>query len=590
MASILSQLTEIFSKAFIECGYDSRYGLVGESQRPDLCQFQCNGALAAAKSAKKNPREVAQAVLAIAGHNKALGKLSIAGPGFINIIISDTFLAGQIDGFARDSRCGCAAAPLPLTAVVDYGGPNVAKPMHVGHLRSAIIGQCICNLFKFQGHRVIADNHLGDWGTQMGMLICAVHDAQPGLPYFDEKSIGPYPAEPPVTIDQLEKLYPQANSRCKGDPQEMERAQRATVELQAGRPGYTALWKHFVDISVKRLTADFDRLGVKFDYWYGESFYQKRMEALVGRLRSQGAAHESEGALVVDVGEEGDAKKIPPLLLMKSDGAFLYGTSDLATLDYRTATFAPGRIVYVVDIRQSLHFTQVFRAARIAGIAARGTRLEHAGFGTVNGPDGKPFKTREGNAMQLGDLLDQMHEKAYERMLEAGVAKQCTQEEKRAIARLVGLAALKFADLQNNRESDYVFDLEKFTQFEGKTGPYLLYSAVRIKSILRNGAEKGLAAGGAIIMPSTNSERALMLVMGRLPDSIDAAAVSLAPSILCDWAYTMAQTFNGFYRDCHILNEQNRERQASWLSLVNLALDQIALVLGLLGISIPERM
>jgi len=589
MASITETLTGLFSRAFAHCGHEPRFGRVVESQRPDLCQFQCNGALAVAKAARKNPRAVAQEIVAALDKGDIIGNLAVEGPGFINITVSDSFLSGLLDSVRRDDRLGLPRPAESKTIVIDYAGPNVAKPMHVGHLRSAIIGQCFCNLLRLCGHKVIADNHLGDWGTQMGMLICAVREKYPGLSYFDESFSGQYPQEPPVSIDELEKLYPQASARCKADPAAMDQALRATLELQNGRPGYLALWKHFVAVSVERLKADLDKLGVTFDYWLGESFYQERMKSLVKRLRDRGIARESEGALVVDVAAEGDTKEVPPLLLMKSDGAFLYGTSDLATLEYRMETFAPSHIIYVVDIRQGLHFTQVFRAARAAGIVNEKVSLEHAGFGTVNGPDGRPFKTREGNVMQLGDLLDMVYEKAFERMIEAGVAKDCDEDEKRDIARKVGLAALRFADLQNNRESDYIFDIDKFTQFEGKTGPYLLYSVVRIKSILRNAGEKGLS-GGAISPPVTESERDLMLVLGRLPDVITSAADSLAPSVLCDWAYTTAQQFNRFYRDCHVLNEKDKSRQASWLSLIKLTLDELTLVLGLLGMEAPERM
>jgi arginyl-tRNA synthetase len=590
MASLISLLTDIFSCAFEQAGLDRHFGHVTESQRPDLCQFQCNGALAAAKAAKKNPREVASAVLSLLQNNKNVKDLSIAGPGFINFNIDDTFLVNHLKGITQDPALGCSLYSNSNTVVIDFGGPNVAKPMHVGHLRSAIIGQALCNLFKFCGYRVISDNHLGDWGTQMGMLICAIKEMYPGLPYFDSSFSGTYPQQSPVSIDELEKIYPQANKKCKSDPLAMAEAQRATLELQSGRAGYIALWKHFVNISKNRLSADFDKLNVKFDYWQGESFYQNPMEKLVAKLREKGLAEISEGALVINVTQESDTKEVPPLLLMKSDGAFLYGTSDLATLEYRMEAFSPERIIYVVDKRQSLHFTQVFRAGRRTGIVKDTTALDHAGFGTVNGPDGKPFKTREGNAMQLGHLIGMVYEKAMERITEAGIAAQFDETEKRIIARKTGLAALKFADLQNHRESDYVFDIDKFVQFEGKTGPYLLYSAVRIKSILRNAAESGLTAYGEIISPCGDAERNLMLALCRLPDAISLASGSLLPSILCDWAYSMAQEFNRFYRDCHILKEQNKSRQASWLSLVKLSLDEVTLLLGILGIEIPERM
>ncbi|MBD3390953.1 MAG: arginine--tRNA ligase [Chitinivibrionales bacterium] len=589
MASFQAILTDIFGAAFAHCGFERRFGQVVISQRPDLCQFQCNGALAVSKAARQNPREIAARVVDTVGSREELSHMSIAGPGFININLAPSFLAAHLRDVARDPRCGTPAGVIPGKVVIDYGGPNVAKPMHVGHLRNAIIGQCFSNLFGFLGSPVVSDNHLGDWGTQMGMLICALAEMHPELPYFDAGSRGPYPGQPPVSIEELEAIYPEANRRCKADPEAMARAQKATVELQNGRPGYVALWKYFVDVSVERLKADFEKLGVAFDRWLGESFYQKRMEDLVARLKKQGLAKESEGALVLPVSRDGDTREIPPLMLMKSDGAFLYGTSDLATLEFRMQEFNPSEIIYVVDIRQSLHFEQVFRAARRAGIVPESVRLEHAGFGTVNGPDGRPFKTREGDVMQLGDLLDMVYARAYERMVEAGVAQDRPEDEKRDIARKVGLAALRFADLQNHRTSDYVFDIEKFLQFEGKTGPYLLYSAVRIKSILRNAAEKRLSPG-EIAAPQSDAEQNLMLALGHLPASVRTAADTLAPNVLCDWAYGLAQQFNRFYRDCHVLREKDARRQGSWLALIRLALDELTLALGLLGMEIPDRM
>ncbi len=589
MASLRSLLTDIFSRAFKKCGYDPAYGQVVESQRPDLCQFQCNGALAASKAAKKNPRDIAKQLVESIERNDTISALSVAGPGFVNITLADDFLARHLNAVAADPRLGCPPDKRGGTVVVDYGSPNVAKPMHVGHLRNAIIGQCFCRLFEFLGRRVVADNHVGDWGTQMGMLICAIRDKDPSLPYFDESRGGPYPAEPPVGIEELERIYPAASAKCKSDPEAMARAQKATVELQNGRPGYVALWQHFVRVSVERLRRDFDKLGVTFDHWLGESFYQKRMETLVKRLREEKVARESEGAVVIDVAQGSDTKEIPPLMLMKSDGAFLYGTSDLATLEYRMETFEPTEIIYVVDMRQSLHFVQLFRAARLARIVPEGVRLEHAGFGTVNGPDGKPFKTREGGVMPLGDLLDMVYAKAYERMIEAGMAGDSSEEDKRGIARAVGLAALRFADLQNHRASDYVFDIDKFLQFEGKTGPYVQYCAVRIKSILRNASERKLSPA-TIIAPSGEAERALVILLGQFPDSVRISADNLTPNTLCDWAYNVAQTFSGFYRDCHVLRETDAARQASWLSLIKLVLDELSLALHLLGMEIPERM
>ncbi len=587
MASLKEYLSGVFSDAFEAQGIDRKYGIVVESQRPDLGQFQCNGALAAAKEAKKNPRMIAQALVEQVEKNEAVENLTIAGPGFINITLTDHFLSAHLEELRYDPRLGCEPRLIEKTVVVDFGGPNVAKPMHVGHLRSSIIGDSLQRLFRFLGATVHGDNHMGDWGTQMGMLICELRLRTPELPYFDSQPHETYPDESPVSLSDLEEMYPTASARCKSDQEAMAEALRATTELQQGRPGYVALWKHFVRLSLEGLKRDFDRLGVAFDMWLGESFYKDRMDTLVTGLERAGIAEESEGAWVMRVARDDDTREIPPLMLVKSGGGYLYGTSDLAAIQYRVEELGADEIVYIVDKRQDLHFEQVFRAARKAGISVD-VSMSHAGFGTVNGPDGKPFKTRAGGVMKLSDLMEQVVSKARERMDEAGVAGEFSEEEREDIALKVGLAALKFADLSNNRTSDYVFDIEKFTKFEGKTGPYLLYSAVRIKSILRNAAQRGVSSGP--IQPPGDTERGLILILSRLPDILNEAADGYLPHYLCDFAYALSQEFNRFYRDCHILNEKNNARQGSWMSLAGLVLSELELVLELLGIAVPERM
>ncbi len=588
MRSITSLLTELFAKAFCAQNLDPRYGQVVESARPDLCQYQCNGALAAAKQARRNPREIAQAIRDRVSESEMLEDLSIAGPGFINIMVNDAFLARHMQTLTNDSRMGAPVVDSPRQALVDFGSPNVAKPMHVGHLRSSLIGDSLQRLLRFLGEQVTTDNHLGDWGTQMGMLITELQRRQPNLPYFDPSFAGPYPENPPVDLADLERMYPEASKRCKGNEHDMAEAVSATAELQAGRPGYIALWKHFYALSLTELKRDYERLGIDFDYWLGESHYRDRMERLVARLKAEGKAEQSEGAWIVPVTDPGDTREIPPLLLEKSGGGFLYGTSDLATIEERVERFNAEEILYVVDKRQALHFEQVFRAAYKTGIAPSSTVMAHVGFGTVNGPDGKPFKTREGGVMKLSDLVEQVTARASERMAEAGVAEGFSEEERSEVARKVALAALKFADLSNHRESDYVFDIDKFTRFEGKTGPYLLYSAVRIKSILRNVAERGFDASA--LLPPTDPERKLMLLLGNAPNSLLAAREGYQPHYLCEFAYALSQEFNRFYRDCHILSEQDAARRGSWISLVKLTLAELELFLGLLGIELPDRM
>jgi arginyl-tRNA synthetase len=583
-----SMLSDIFADAFDQIGLDRRFGQVTESARPDLGQFQCNGALAAAKEAKRNPREIAQQITERLTRHPSIESLSIAGPGFINILLKDAFLARYANDMLQDERLSCPPTSTPRTVIIDFGGPNVAKPMHVGHLRSSIIGDSLQRLLRYSGEKTIADNHLGDWGTQIGMLITELRQRNPQLPYFDEQYDGAYPEQPPVSLGDLEEMYPMASKRCKSNEQDMAEAIQATAELQQGRPGYVALWRHFYDLSLRALQKEFERLDIHFDFWLGESHYKQRMEAMVERLKMEGKAVASEGAFIIAVSRDDDLKEIPPLLIEKSGGGYLYGTSDLATIEERVERFDAKEIVYVVDKRQGLHFEQVFRAAHITRIAPSDALLVHVGFGTVNGPDGKPFKTREGGVMKLGDLVERVNAKALERMAEAGVAKNFDEKERRGVASMVGLAALKFADLSNHRESNYIFDIDKFTQFEGKTGPYLLYTTVRIKSILRNAAERGIK-GGAITAPG-DAERKLLLLAGRLPDVLRIARESYLPNYLCDFAFTLSQEFNRFYRDCHILSEKDRATQGSWISIIRLMLAQLELILGLLGIQTPERM
>lgn len=588
MSSITDILTQITAKAFVSHGASAAYGVVGISQRSDLCQFQCNGALAAAKELKKNPREIAESVKAELEAGEIIENVSVAGPGFININVSDKFLSEYTGQSAADPRCLCNEFNAGRKVIIDFGGPNVAKPMHVGHLRSTIIGDCLQRLFRFTGADVESDNHLGDWGTQMGMLIMKLKEVSPGLPYFDEDFTGPYPEHPPVGLEDLESMYPEASKECKADKAKMDNALKATHELQNGRPGYAALWTHFVNLSESGLKKDFDFLNVHFDHWLGESSYADDMKKLVDTFKEQGLAQKSEGAWVVPVSRDDDKNEVPPLLLEKSGGGFLYGTSDLATLAFRMVNFAPDEFVYVVDARQSLHFTQVFRAARKTGLVPEDVVLEHVGFGTVNGTDGKPFKTREGGVMKLSDLISMAIEKAKERMDEAGIASTYPPEEQDEIARIVGIAAVKFADLSNHRMSNYIFDIDKFTKFEGKTGPYLLYTAVRIKSILRKCDDAGIS-GGSIARPG-EGDRKLMLALGQFPEAVHSTVTAYAPNILCDYAYAVCQEFNYFYHSCHILSEKDKDRQESWVGLCELVLCQIGTILELLGIQIPERM
>ncbi len=588
MTTLVAELSAIAGSAFAAEGLSARFGQVQPSDRPDLAQFQCNGALAAAKETRANPRQIAQKIADRLKADPIFARIEIAGPGFINLDVTDAALAVRMGAMAKDETLGAPRTGAGKTAVVDFGGPNVAKPMHVGHLRSAIIGDCLQRLFRANAWNVVSDVHLGDWGLQMGQLIGEIGRRGTAPIYFKAGCVGPYPDESPVTMDDLEEIYPVAAAACKTDPERLEEARRATAELQAGRPGYAALWRHFVKVSESGLRREYASLGVSFDLWNGEASVDPLVAPMIEDLKRRGLAEESDGALVVQVAEPGDKKEMPPLILLKSDGAVLYGTTDLATILDRVKNCDPDLILYVVDQRQHGHFEQVFRAARKARLNGK-AELEHAGFGTMNGPDGKPFKTRAGNVMKLYDLIAMTTEEAKKRLDEAGLAGEYPQQEQDDIARKVGIAALKFADLSNYRLTDYVFDLVRFTRFEGKTGPYLQYAAVRIQSILRKAQAQDMAPAARSIL-QTPEERALILQLLALPDAMEAAEGKRAPNILCDYAFTLAQIFSRFYSEHHILSEKDAALRAARLGLAGLTLAALTKALDLLGIEIPQRM
>jgi arginyl-tRNA synthetase len=581
MTGLAAELSALAKRAFAAEGLPEELGQVQASDRPDLAQFQCNGALAAAKIAKANPRVLAQKIVDRLKLEPIFAKVEIAGPGFINLDMTDAALAERArDGLPKTEPNGKAV-------VIDFGGANIAKPMHVGHLRSAILGDSLQRLFRANGWTVTSDVHLGDWGLQMGQLISEIEHRGIAPVYFDAGFKGPYPEQSPVTMDDLEEIYPAASAACKADPERLEEARRATAELQAGRPGYRALWEHFFDVSKVGLDREYDSLGVHFDLWKGEASVDPLVGPMVEDLKARHIAQESEGALIVPVAEAGDKKEMPPLILVKKDGAVLYGTTDLATIIDRVKEQDPDLILYVVDQRQHLHFEQVFRAARKAGIAGKAT-LEHSGFGTMNGTDGKPFKTRAGGVMKLFDLIAMVTAEADKRLSEAGIGADYTAQERADIARKVGIATLKFADLSNYRLTDYVFDIERFSRFEGKTGPYMQYAAVRIQSILRRAKDEGHAASAPVIR--SPEERALVLQLLSLPEKMAAAEDNRAPNVLCEYAFELAQKFSRFYSEHHILSEGDTELRAARLGLCDVTLATITKVLAILGIEVPERM
>ncbi len=585
MTSLNAALSQAVGDAFEAEGLARIFGQVQVSDRPDLAPFQCNGALAAARQAKANPRAIAEKIAARLKADPMFARIEIAGPGFLNLDVTDTALAARLDDLRADARGGAPDTGAGRTLVIDFGGPNIAKPMAVHHLRSSIIGDCLQRLLRANGWKVISDVHLGDWGLQMGQLITEIEQEGSAPIYFDPNFVGPYPEEAPVTMESLETLYPRASAACKADPARLEAARRATVELQAGRPGYRALWKHFVKVTEVGLTREFGSLGVKFDLWNGESSVDALIPPMIADLKGRGLAVESEGALVVNVAREDDKKPLPPLILIKSEGGVLYGTTDLATIIERVRDLDPAQILYVVDHRQHGHFEQVFRAAHLAGFAGQAV-LEHVGYGTMNGADGKPFKTRAGGAMKLYDLIEMGKAEAEKRLAEQGIGADYAPAERAEIARKVGLAAIKFADLSHQRTTDYIFDLERFSTFEGKTGPYLQYAAVRIQSILRKaGAYDSVPA--SLTSPE---ERALALHLLSLGDAMAAAEDKRAPNILCDYAFEMAQRFSRFYAAHHILSEQDMALRAARLGLCAQVLTVLTNVLDLLGIEVPERM
>ncbi|MCR5216995.1 MAG: arginine--tRNA ligase [Lachnospiraceae bacterium] len=597
MKKFLSELSQILEEGFRACGYDASYGKVNVSNRPDLCEYQCNGAMAAAKAYKKAPIAIASAVVEAIKDHPALERIEAINPGFINIQVKSEFLVEYLMKMAKDPECGIEKAKDPMTVIVDYGGANVAKPLHIGHLRSAVIGESVKRIIAKAGHRVIGDVHLGDWGLQMGLIIEQFHDENPDLPYFDPNFTGEYPKESPFTISELETIYPKASKRAKGDPKNgveadvefANRAHQATVRLQSGDPSYTALWKHILSVSLADLKKNYDNLDVHFDLWKGESDAQKYIPDMIEKFEKDGFAYESQGALVIDVAEESDSKEIPPCIVRKSDGGALYATSDLGTLVEREKDYHPDWYVYLADKRQALHYTQFFRVAKKTGIVPADARLDYIGFGTMNGKDGGPFKTREGGVMRLEQLIREINEAVYQRIMEG---REVSEEEARATAKVIGLAALKYGDLSNQATKDYIFDIDRFASFEGNTGPYILYTIVRIKSILAKYAEQGgQVSEVTTLLPSTSeSIKNLYRVLSRYNEVFESAVNEIAPHKLCQYIFELSNAFNGFYHETKILAEEDEKVRASYIALIVLTKRVLEENIELLGFSAPEKM
>ena len=590
MKTVIENLNEIFMSAFEKSGFDRELGRVVVSNRPDLCQFQCNGSMSGAKLYHKAPFMIANDVVANIAENDIIADVSVVNPGFINIKVKDEFLSAYLYEMSKSENCGFSKVENPKTVVIDYGGPNVAKPLHVGHLRSAVIGEALKRMNKFVGNKVIGDAHLGDWGLQMGLIIHELSCRNPELCYFDESYEGEYPKEAPFSLKDLEEIYPFASAKSKEDEEYLLKARNATKELQEGRAGYRALWKHIMAISLADLKRNYSRLDVDFDVWLGESDSDSYIPAMVEMMKEKGFAYISDGALVVDVKEDTDNSPIPPCIILKSDGSAIYETTDLATLVQREQDYNPDRVVYVVDKRQGLHFERVFRCAKKTGVVKSNTELSFVGFGTVNGKDGKPFKTRSGGVMKLSELLDIVEDKVQIKDSET-----MSDEELKNLRATIGLAAIKYGDLMNPCESNYIFDIDKFASFEGNTGPYILYTMVRIKSILAKIKERyGDIMSEAKASPfkafTVNSERELALSVSRFNHIISDAVKKDAPSMICSYIYEISNNFNAFYHDKKILAEENMDVLRSLVALISITLKVLEEAVALLGFSAPSRM
>ena len=583
---LIDSLNQSLREAFEKAGYDASFAKATLSSRPDLCEYQCNGAMALAKQAHKAPIKIAEEIVACIDENGPFKAFEACMPGFINLTLKESFLAGFLDRMAASDKLG-AELPEKKTIMVDYGGANVAKPLHIGHLRSAIIGESIKRLMQFLGHEAIGDTHLGDWGTQFGLIIEELRDRKPDLPYFDDSFTGEYPEEAPFTLKELEEIYPAASARSKEDEAFRDRALKTTFELQMGNKAYRALWKHINSVSLPDLKRNYDALDVHFELWKAESDAAPYIPEMIEDMKKKGIAHLSEGALVIDIAEPGDSRELPPCLIQKSDGASLYATTDLGTLVWRMKDYHPDQIIYLADKRQELHYTSFFRAARKAGLVGENTGLDFIGFGTMNGKDGKPFKTRAGGVMRLEALIQEINEAVLKKMQERYDEDELDEET----VKQVGLAAIKYGDLSNQATKDYNFDIDRFASFEGNTGPYILYTIVRIKSILRR-AEGAVPDRQALadLPESGGSLKDLMKALCGFPEMISAAEKELAPHKICSYIYQISDAFNSFYHDTPILKEEDAKIRNAYLALLKLTQRVLETCIHILGFEAPEKM
>lgn len=593
MQKILDLISEEMKKAFEAAGYEGELGRVTLSNRPDLCEYQCNGAMAGAKKYHKAPLVIAQDVAGQLGESEVFSEVTAVAPGFLNLKVKEAFVRNYLRRMQESEKFGMEMPDKAKKIIIDYGGPNVAKPLHVGHLRSGIIGESIKRICRYAGHEVIGDIHLGDWGLQMGLIITELQKRMPKLVYFDDAYTGEYPKEAPFTISELEEIYPTASAKSKEDEAYKAAAMEATYKLQNGVRGYRALWQHIINVSVADLKRNYENLQVEFDLWKGESDVHDIIPGMVEEMKKGGYAYESDGALVVDVKEETDTKEVPPCMILKSDGASLYNTTDLATIMDRMANYHPDRLIYLTDKRQELYFEQVFRCARKTKLVNEDTELVHIGFGTMNGKDGKPFKTREGGVMRLENLIREINEEMIRKIQDNAKTKgyEVDAEQAEETAKIVGLAAIKYGDLSNQASKDYIFDMDRFTSFEGDTGPYILYTIVRIKSILSKYVEQGGKLTDIVIEDATSvSEKDMMLELAKFNAMMETAYEEIAPHRICAYIYDLANAFNRFYHETKILTEEDNRRKAGWIALLKLTKDVLEVCIDLLGFSAPDRM
>ena len=588
MKKILDLISGEMQQGFEKAGYDSNLGRVTLSNRPDLCEYQCNGAMTAAKQYKKAPIIIAQEVAGMLQDSPVLSEVSAVTPGFLNLKVKESFLTSYLSSMEASEKFGLEMPEKPSKIVIDYGGPNIAKPLHVGHIRSAVIGESVKRMLRYCGNEVVGDVHLGDWGLQMGLIITELKERRPDLIYFDEQYEGEYPEEAPFTISELEELYPTASKKSKEDPEYKAKAMEVTFKMQSGVRGYRAVWQHILLVSVADLKKNYANLNVDFDLWKGESDVHNLIPEMVEYLKKEGYAHLSDGALIVDVKEDTDTKEIPPCMILKSDGASLYNTTDLATIMDRMNTIHPDEIIYLTDKRQELYFEQVFRCARKTKLVTPKTKLFWLGFGTMNGKDGKPFKTRDGGVMRLEILIKETTDEMYRKITEN---REMPEKEAEETAKLIALSALKYGDLSNQASKDYVFDIDRFTSFEGDTGPYILYTIVRIKSILAKYKEQGGNLENLKLQDAGNaSEKALHMQLAAFNAAMENACMDIAPHKVCAYIYDLANAFNSFYHETQILSEKDEAKKESLLALLVLTRDVLETCIDVLGFSAPDRM